>query len=110
MQHRPQRIVGWRGFIDEDRGAVAAKSVHAVQHQAVQVDDEIGGRPEALDQRDRSAVGLVSIETGLAEQVASNHAVHALQHGRHQLGAGRPAAGAAGLAATTPTDAPARGG
>ena len=42
-----------------------------------------------LDQRDRAAVGLVGLvglETGLPEQVARDHAVHNLQHGRHQLG------------------------
>ena len=31
---------------------------------------EIGRRPEALDQRDRAAVGFVGLETGLLEQVA----------------------------------------
>ena len=39
-----------------------------------------------LDQRDRAAVGLVCPETGLPEQVAREHAVHDLQHGRQQLG------------------------
>ena len=39
-----------------------------------------------LDQRDRAAVGLVALETGLPEQVARDHALHDLQHGRHQLG------------------------
>ena len=39
-----------------------------------------------LDQRDRAAVGLIALETGLPEQVARDHAVHDLQHGRHQLG------------------------
>ena len=38
-----------------------------------------------LDQRDRAAVGLIALETGLPEQVARDHAVHDLQHGRHQL-------------------------
>ena len=39
-----------------------------------------------LDQRDRAAVSLVGLETRLPEQVARDHAVHDLQHGRHQLG------------------------
>jgi hypothetical protein len=47
---------------------------------------EVGGRAKALDQRDRTAVGLVGLQTGLSEQVARDHAVHHLQHGRHQLG------------------------
>ena len=86
MQHRLQRFIGWRGYIDEDRGVVGTASVHAVQHQAVQVDVEVGGRAEALDQRDGAAVGFVGLESGLPQQVARDHAVHHLQHGRHQLG------------------------
>ena len=39
-----------------------------------------------LDQRDRAAVGLIALETRLPEQVARDHAVHDLQHGRQQLG------------------------
>ena len=38
-----------------------------------------------LDQRDRAAVGLIALETGLPEQVARDHTLHDLQHGRHQL-------------------------
>ena len=88
VQHRLQCRVGWRGHFCEDRGAVGTRSVHAVQHQAVQVDVEIGRGPEALDQRDRAAVGLVSFESRLTQQVARDHAVHHLQHGRCQLGLG----------------------
>ena len=40
----------------------------------------------ALDQRDRAAVSLVRLAPSLTEQVARDHAVHHLQHGRHQLG------------------------
>ena len=39
-----------------------------------------------LDQRDRAAVGLVCLRACLFEQEPSDHAVHDLQHGRHQLG------------------------
>ena len=39
-----------------------------------------------LDQRDRAAVGFVCLETSLTAQVARDHAVHDLQHGRHQHG------------------------
>ena len=42
VQHRLQRIVGWRGYFYENRRAVGAAPVRAVQHQAVQVDVEIG--------------------------------------------------------------------
>ena len=46
------------------------------------MDVKVGGRPESLDQRDCAAVGLVCLETSLPEQVARDHAVHALQHGK----------------------------
>ena len=46
---------------------------------------ELGGRPKALDQRDGAAVGFVRLEPSLAEQVACDHAVNHVQHGRHQL-------------------------
>jgi hypothetical protein len=42
-------------------------------------------RPEALDRRDRAAVGLLGRQPGLIEQAARDHAVHELQHRRHQL-------------------------
>ena len=58
----------------------------AVQHQAVTVDVQIGGRADALDQRDRAAASLVGTEAGLLQQVSRDHAVHHLQHGRRQLG------------------------
>ena len=81
--------------LDEDRLSVAAPA-HAVQHHAVRVDVEVGGRAlpsqARLDQRDRAAVGLVGLEAPLPEQVARDHAVHHLQHGRHQPGlSGQPA-------------------
>ena len=86
VQHRLQRLVGWLGNVDELRRPVNAAPVHAVQHQAMQVYVEIGRRAKALNQRDRTAVSLVGLETGLVKQEARDHAVHHLQHGRHQLG------------------------
>ena len=53
MQHRLQRLVGRRGHFDEDRFAFGVAAVHAVQHQAVKVNVEIGRRAKSLDQRDR---------------------------------------------------------
>jgi hypothetical protein len=52
----------------------------------VKLDVEMGRGRKALNQHDRAAVGLVDLATGLPEQVARDHAVHHLQHGRHQLG------------------------
>jgi len=42
VQHRLQRPVGWRGHFDEDRFAFGIAPVHAVQHQAVKVDVQVG--------------------------------------------------------------------
>ena len=58
VQHRLQRFVGRRGGFDELRRAFGAAPVHAVQHQAMQANVEIGRRAKALDQRDRAAVGF----------------------------------------------------
>jgi len=82
VQHRLQRLVGWLGYFDEDRLAFGVALVYAVQHQAVKVNDEVGGRAKALDQRDRAAVSLFSLQTCLPEQVARDDAVHHLQHRR----------------------------
>ena len=60
--------------------------VHAVEHQTVQVDVQVRGRPETLDQRDRAAVGLLGLQPGLIEQETRDGTVHDLQHRRHQLG------------------------
>jgi hypothetical protein len=73
------------GYLDEDRLAFGAAPVDAVQHQAVKVDVQVGGRAEALDQRDGTAVGLVCLQPSLLEQVAREQAVHNLQHRRQQL-------------------------
>ena len=62
MQQRLQRFIGGCGYLDEDRLTVGAP-VHAVQHQAVKVNVEVGGRAKALDQRDRAAVGLLAART-----------------------------------------------
>jgi len=82
MSKRRLQPITWR----LNRSIRGAAPVHAVQHQAVQVGVEVGRRAKALDQRDRAAVGLICLEPGLAEQMARDHAVHPLQHGRHQLG------------------------
>jgi len=42
VQHRLQHLIGRRGHFDEDRFAFGAAPVHAVQHQAVQVNVQIG--------------------------------------------------------------------
>ena len=84
VQHGLQRLVVRRGHFQKNGHTVGAAPVHAVQHQAVQVNVEIGRRAEALDQHDRAAVGLVCLDPSLPEQVARDDAVHHLQHRRHQ--------------------------
>jgi hypothetical protein len=58
VQHRLQRLIGWRWSFDEDWRAVGTAPVHAVQHQAVPMDVQIRGRAVVLDSRDCAAVGL----------------------------------------------------
>ena len=48
LQRSVQLVVCGHGHLDEGRYAVATNPVHAVQHQAVLVDVEIGGRAKAL--------------------------------------------------------------
>ena len=86
MQQRNELVVGRCIRLDEGRRAIGAAAVHAVQHQTVQVDVEVGGRAEALDQGDRAALTLVALEPRVAQQVPFDHALHHLQHRRDQLG------------------------
>jgi hypothetical protein len=81
VQHRLQLVIGRRDYLDEFRRAVDTQSVHPVQHQAVQVNVQVGRGAEALDGRDRAAVGPVALETRLPEQVARDHG----HHRRHRL-------------------------
>jgi hypothetical protein len=83
VQQRLQFLVGGRGYFDKHRLAVRAP-VHAVKHQAMEVNIEIGPIAKSLDQRDRAAIGFIGLEAGLLEQVGRDHAVHNLQHRRHQ--------------------------
>ena len=109
MQQRLQLLVGGEIGLDEYRPVIGAP-IHAVQHQTMQVYVQVGRRAEALDQRDRAAVGFVGLEACLVEQVARDQAVHHLQHRRHQHQLCRQQQAAAGLAVKAPTGAPARAG
>jgi hypothetical protein len=86
LKQRVQRVVGGRSRLDEGGRAVGTAAVRAVQHQAVQVDVEVGGGPEALDQSNGATVAFVSDEPGSGQQVPRDHALHHLQHRRDQLG------------------------
>jgi len=51
----------------------------------VQVGVEVGGSPEALDQRDGAAAAFVGLGPSVVQQVARDHALHHLQRRRDQL-------------------------
>jgi hypothetical protein len=84
LQQRMQFVVGGCLRLDEGRRAIGTAAVHPIQHQAVQVDVEVAGRSEALDQRDGAALSLVGGELGV-QQVARDHTLHHLQHWRDEL-------------------------
>jgi hypothetical protein len=86
LQQRAQLVVGGRTRLDEGWCAIGAAPVHAVQHQAVQVDVQVGGRAKTLDQRHGTAVAFVGFELGSAQQVAHDYALHHLQHRGDQFG------------------------
>jgi hypothetical protein len=68
------------------RRAIGTAAVHPIQHQALQVDVEVGGGSEALDQRDGAALTFIGLEPGAGQKVTCDHALHHLQHWRHVLG------------------------
>ena len=86
VQQRVQFVVCGRTGLDEHRHAIGAAPVHPVQHQAVQVDVEVGGRAKTLDQHDGAALALFAFESNAIQQMARDHALHHLQHRRDQLG------------------------
>ena len=84
-----QLVVGGRTHLDEDWYAIGTAPANTVEHQAMQVDVEVGG-PEALDQHDGAAVAFVGPKSvsrlGAIQQMALQHALHPLHHPRDQLG------------------------
>ena len=63
----------------EDRFALAG-AIHPIEHQAMQMDVEIGGRAKALDERDRTGVGCAAFESRLLDQKGGDDPVNDLQH------------------------------
>ncbi|WP_185752683.1 hypothetical protein [Pseudomonas fluorescens] len=47
---------------DETRQTISSAPVHAVQHQTGQMDVEVGGESEALDQRDATTMAFIVLE------------------------------------------------
>jgi guanyl-specific ribonuclease Sa len=58
--------VGARTAWNTGRPAVCA--IDPIEHEAVQMDVQIGGRSEALDQRDGAGVGFGALEFCLLDQ------------------------------------------
>jgi hypothetical protein len=86
LQQRVQLVVGGRIRLDKGWRAIGAAPVHPVQHQTVQVNMEVGGGSEALDQRDGAALTFIGLEPRAVQQVARDHTLHHLQHRRDQFG------------------------
>lgn len=68
VQQRIEPVVGRRTRLDETVPAIGTAAVQAVQEQAVQVDVQVGGVTETLDQRDRATVAFISEEPGSGQQ------------------------------------------
>ncbi|MBL0296725.1 MAG: hypothetical protein IPQ21_05900 [Betaproteobacteria bacterium] len=105
LQQRVPRLVAGRTDLDEAGQTVGVAPIHPVQHEAVQVDVEVGGRAEALDRRDGAAMAFIGLETGRLRQMTRDHALHHLQHRRDQLGLRGQQLVVAALAAAQPQEA-----
>ena len=57
-------------------------AVDPIEHQRMQMNVQVGGRAEALDQGDRTGGGLIALPTGLFEQKRGNRPMYVLQHRR----------------------------
>jgi hypothetical protein len=68
-QFRLQRFIGRRRYLDERRFTFSAASVHAIQDQAVHLDVQVGGRTEALSEREGAAAGVGCVESSLPKHV-----------------------------------------
>jgi hypothetical protein len=60
-------------------------AVDLIEHEAMQMNVEIGGRVETLNQCDGASCGFDAFESGLLDQKCGNDPVDDLQDGREQL-------------------------
>ena len=60
-------------------------AIDPIEDEAVQMDVQIGGRSEALDQRDGAGGGFGALESRLLDQKCRNDPVDDLQDGREQV-------------------------
>jgi len=59
-------------------------AIHPIEHQRMQVDVQVRGRAEALDERDGTGGGLIARLAGLLEEERGNRAMDDLQHRQEQ--------------------------
>jgi hypothetical protein len=85
LQQCVRFFVGGRTGLNEAGRAVGVAAVHAVQHQAMQMDVQVGCRAKALDERDRAALAFFALEPRVVQQMPLDQALHHLQHRRDQL-------------------------
>src|SRR3954471_23208572 len=69
----------------EHRRARAA-AIHAIKHQAMQMNVEMGRRAEALDERDRTAVSLAAFASRLFDQKGGNDTMDVCNSGESRSG------------------------
>jgi hypothetical protein len=55
--------------------------VHAVEHETMEMNIEIGGGTKTLDERDRARVSFAAFDASLLDQKAGDDAVDHPQHG-----------------------------
>jgi len=83
LPRRSQEQARAPGLLKIDRAALQPGDL---VFQAVKMYVEVGGRPEALDQRDGAAAAFICVELGCVQQMARDHALHHLQHRGDQRG------------------------
>lgn len=77
---------GWRATEAVVAGIVLY--IHPVQKQHVEMDVQVQGRAEALDQGDRPSGSFLAGQSGLPGQVGGDRPGHDTQHPAHQLRVG----------------------
>ena len=61
-------------------------AIHPIERQRMQVDVQVGGRAEALDERDGTGGGVIARLAGLLKEKRGNRAMDDRQHRQEQVG------------------------
>ena len=67
-------------------GVHVAVPIHPIEHQRMQMNVQVGGRAEALDEGDGTGGGLIALLAGLFEQERGNRPMDDLQYREEQVG------------------------